>query len=452
MAKREGLSEEEAGRIARYDIFREAAIQAVEENQCEHSDMGEKAEQGISSVKIAVAHHMNDQAETVLMNIIRGSSMKGLCGMQPIRHSHIGSDAIGTEKSSVRSECTIIRPLLCVTRQEVEEYLLQIGQPFITDSTNADVEYTRNKLRNVVVPYLENNMNSNVVRKINDMAASVSEAEAYIAREADKLYEKCVQEDCRSVSIILKELGEETVLQKYIIRRAIGHLSGGLKDVYSTHVESVLGLRDMQVGRRVDIAYSITAMRKYDVIELYKDEDNKGKTNSDSQYVGVGKDMRDSDKSSLAEPNDTEQMEICIDDSRLGNLEIGEKYSVGVNKNAYTEQDGISFLKNIIFERVKTIEKTEKNDYTIYFDYDKIKRRMSLRYRREGDRIVVKSDGSCKKLKKELVDRKVPREYRSKVLLLALEEEILWLTGIRRSESAKVDKDSVRVIKVTIDN
>ena len=110
------MTVEEAGRFVRYKAFEDCASK-------------------VHNARIAVAHHMNDEAETVLMNIFRGSSVKGASGIRPVRDN-------------------IIRPLLCVTRADIEAFLLKEKQDYVTDSTNNDTDYTRNKLRNELIPYI----------------------------------------------------------------------------------------------------------------------------------------------------------------------------------------------------------------------------------------------------------------------------------------------------------
>ena len=158
------------------------------------------------AVKIAVAHHQNDQAETVLMNLVRGSSLRGICGIRPVRDN-------------------IIRPLLCVSRAQIEEYLTLQGLSYVTDSTNEELVYTRNKIRRELIPYLEKNLNPNAVQKLTELADSVLQAEEYIEQQAAGLYEKAVilqpQENPSkpSVKLSVKALvSAPLVLQQYVIR------------------------------------------------------------------------------------------------------------------------------------------------------------------------------------------------------------------------------------------
>ena len=119
IARKNNLTVEEAGRLERYRIFNEIAKKYAYDGKS----------------MISVAHHMNDQAETVIMNMARGTSLKGVRGIVPVRDN-------------------ICRPLLCITRSQIEGYLTAREQSYVTDITNYDNDYTRNAIRNVILPYM----------------------------------------------------------------------------------------------------------------------------------------------------------------------------------------------------------------------------------------------------------------------------------------------------------
>lgn len=122
LAKKQDLSIEHAARKARYEAFAQAARQ-------------------LGASKIALGHHLDDQAETILLNMLRGTRVEGLCGI-PVRRS-------------LNKKVEIVRPLLCITREEVEEYLRENGLSFVTDQTNFDDMYTRNWVRHELLPLLQ---------------------------------------------------------------------------------------------------------------------------------------------------------------------------------------------------------------------------------------------------------------------------------------------------------
>lgn len=202
LAKQLGMSVEEAGRKERYRIFNEAC-------------KGRNA-------RIAVAHHMNDQAETVLMNLSRGTSLKGIGGIRPVRDN-------------------IIRPLLSVTRAEVEEVLKDFNQPYVTDATNLCNDYTRNSLRNVVIPYMTEKVNAHTVENIADAAEELQKNFDFIEAEAKKAYDKHVYV---GDTVVLRLYGEEfaglhEVIRKRVIYKAVHALTQTAKDIYKVHVNAV---------------------------------------------------------------------------------------------------------------------------------------------------------------------------------------------------------------------
>ena len=149
MAKVLKLSEEEAGRKARYEAFEKVSKEIA---------LGEGID--LNKIKIAVAHNKNDNAETILHNLSRGSGISGLKGIL-VKNNNI------------------IRPLLAFSRDEIEEYLCKNNIEYMTDSTNLENEYTRNILRNEVFPVLEKKVNSNVINNIYKSSVIVSEADQY---------------------------------------------------------------------------------------------------------------------------------------------------------------------------------------------------------------------------------------------------------------------------------
>lgn len=403
IARKNGLSEEEAGRKLRYEIFNEIA--------------DSKAAEYNTKACIAVAHHKNDQAETVFMNIIRGSSLKGMCGMKPVRGR-------------------IIRPLLCVKRSEIEQYLASKNITYVTDSTNLDSDYTRNKVRNELIPYIEDNLNGKAVEQLTDMAELVSEAESFIQAQSDELFEKSVVIDDKKESAVIaleKFSGKPVILQKYVILKIIGILAGGLKDVYRTHVESVCALCNMQTGKQVSIAYGLKAVRTYDSVILKKSEL--------------------SDRQALKEACTGQEKHFyeIIDKQTVEDVFAGEKCEILVPEKIYLPEQKKLCCVKFVLEKAENKEICGNNDYTKFFDYDRIKDNLCLRFRQPEDYIVINRTGSKKTLKKELIDRKVLRDMRSRVLLFSAGKEILWAAGLRRSETNLVDSKTDRILKVSIE-
>ncbi|MEG2440662.1 MAG: tRNA lysidine(34) synthetase TilS [Acetivibrio sp.] len=365
-AKENGLSEEEAGRKLRYECF--------------HQVLKEE-----SATKIAVAHNMNDNAETMLFHLARGSGMRGLCGIPPMRDK-------------------IIRPLLCVNRQEIEGYLKEKGQIFCVDATNMKDDYARNRIRHGILPVMEEEINKRTVENMGRAAGLLREAQDYIDKNT-KIALKTIVHFVNGQYLLQVESlkKEEPIIQKEVIRKVILDYAGELKDIDNGHIEQILGLLEMESGKKIHLPYGLEAQREY-------------------ENIRIG-----------SPPQEDECYEFII--SEEGIYEIpGTSWKLGIS----------------IEENHEKLEKIPKNDYTKWFDYDRIGRTISLRNRRQGDCFQVNEQGGMKKLKDYFIDRKIPREKRDRIPLLAHERHILWIIGERSSEGYKITKNTKTILKVRL--
>lgn len=417
IAKERGLTVEEAGRIERYRIFADVAGRCT------------------GNVMIAVAHHMNDQAETILMNMARGTSLRGIRGIVPVRDN-------------------ICRPLLGITRSEIENYLTLRGQSYVTDVTNYDNDYTRNAIRNIIIPYMCGNINKRTVENISSMAADIRETQDYMDRQADKLYEECVKADADknilrlSVDSLKKS---DMVLVKRVIHRCLVELAEKAKDIYSVNVSDIAALMYMQTGKVIHSVYGIHGIREYEYIVLKKNvmqDETKQMVSKIAVDISPLKKMYASKK---------EELVSCA---------LSPAITVDINKKIYTSDAGEIFAESVIFKLIdkktflddkRNIEDKGKNCinnsnyvYAKYYDYDKINKLLDIRFRNSQDDIVISKNGSVKKLKKELIDRKIPSEHREKVLLVCDRNHVLWACGVRRCESYLVEETTKSVLEVSI--
>lgn len=373
-----GLSEEEAGRILRYEAFNQEADR-----------LGE-------NTVIAVAHNRNDVAETFVHNLCRGSGLKGLTGMECVNGR-------------------IIRPVMCLDRSEIEEYLDNRGYEFITDSTNMVSEYTRNKIRNIVLPYLTENINNNSVGHILNAAEELKQAETYMAEITDKMYEKVVTVHNNCIYMDKKVYHDiDDYIKQRIVRKAVGYAAGRLKDITRTHVEDVMALFDRQCGKYVVLPYNIKAYSDYESVVLSTDN---------SQNKGSACELIETDIKGEGT-------------YKYGNF-VFEIQIIEVENNK-------NFIKNL-----ENYLKNEEKLYTKLFDYDKINSAVQIRSRKQGDYLVINHMGNKKKLKNYFSDEKIPGKERDNIPLLADGSHIIWVVGHRISEAYKVGQNTKRVMKVT---
>ena len=360
------MTVEEAGRYIRYNAFEK-----------ELTDNGADA--------IAVAHHLNDQAETVLFNMARGSGIKGLSGIAPSRDR-------------------VIRPLLGVAREQIEEYLNDLGQSYCIDSTNSDTAYSRNGIRGVVIPELERIV-TGAAGHIARAADELREAEEYIAEAADRVYKNAVPEG-KLIIDVLK--AEPRIIQKYVVRHMLSQIYSSLKDIEAVHVEDVIGLCDRQSGRSITLPGGVSARREGGTIVFLK---------RDGDAEGIG-------------------------------AQTGAGLCIGLIRDGITDVPGYGEFE----ARVEKYDKSAdipKGLYTKWFDYDKIINGVLIRKREGGDFITLDPDGKRKKLKKYLIDEKIPLSERDALILLADGSHIIWIAGYRISSHYKVGDETERVLKVT---
>lgn len=354
-AKEHRISLEEAGRILRYQMLREEA------KRC-------------GGAKIAVAHHGDDQAETILHNLFRGSGLRGLGGMAPVNGD-------------------IVRPLLCCSRNEIEEYLEDKGVTYCEDSTNASVDYTRNKLRNIMIPMIVADVNQGAVGHILHTGETVAQADAYLRQVSHKILKEWGKSDHGRIGISLELLTEqELIIQTYLMMDMMEFICGRRKDLTARHVQQVLELLKKEVGARVDLPYALQARKSYE--ELWIENKNIVK--------------------SVSEERKTEQPEVVY------------------SHFPYEKHGGIP-----------------ENQYTKWFDYDKIEGVLSVRNRQTGDYITLK-DEKRKTVKSYMIDEKIPREQRDTIPLLAEGNHILWIVGYRISEYYKVTDKTKQILQVNI--
>ena len=219
LAQKAKMGTEEMGRNIRYQFFEE-----VREK--------EKAQ------KIVTAHHANDNSETVLMNILRGSGTAGLKGIEPIRKN---------EKNVV-----FVRPLLNCTKEEIYEYCKEKNlQPKI-DKSNQENVYNRNKVRNILIPFLEKEWNPNIVATLNRLSELARQENQYIERQTQKAYEDMVLEEGKdSIVLSLKKWnGQDFVIKSRVIRYTINRLLGTTKDIEKIHIEDIIKLCENNVGNK----------------------------------------------------------------------------------------------------------------------------------------------------------------------------------------------------------
>ena len=370
-ADKRRVSEEEAGRLVRYEEF-DAAVKRYGAN------------------KIAVAHNRNDQAETVVLNLCRGSAMKGLCGISPVRDN-------------------IIRPLILCGRQEIENYCIENCIAYRTDASNFEETYTRNKIRLRVFPYLEKEINAKAVEHIADSAALLAEENAFLEKKAQEVWLRALREgkkDCVCLDTAVL-LSEDSVIRRRVFGILAENLKRGRKDFTGKHIESLETLLFKETGAMVDLPYGYRAYRQYGLIRTEK--------------------------------------KYCFADEIFS-------YNIPLDETIYLKEIK-KYVRISLNEDKKVLlalnRCTKAFDYDkIIADCGNEKEEVSfqVRSRLAGDRILLKGVAGSKKVKDYFIDEKVPREKRGRIPIVTAGGRIVWIAGMRASEEFLADVDTKRIL------
>ena len=361
-------SQEEAARLLRYQYLRRIA-----------------AEWG--GAQIATGHHRDDQVETVLLNFLRGAGSGGLRGMKPLNGD-------------------VMRPLLAVSRPEIEAYCEEQGLQPRHDSTNFTTEYRRNRIRLELLPALEESYNPAIREAIWRLASLVGAEHDYICGEAAKLWGK-VATAGDSITIESQGLAALPVaLQRELIRQAIEKKRGALTGISFEHVEKLLTmvLSSGTVGSLLTLPGGLIARKTYTglVVEngvLYQPQPVPAKR--------------------------VEPVALVVP----GSTTIGSS--------------------TIVAELVTALP-LKKGENTAVFDLEKLILPLIVRSRLPGDRFRPRGLNGSKKLKNFLIDHKVPEAVRDDVPIVVDQQEIIWVAGYRQSEHGRIGETTKKILQLSI--
>ena len=329
----------------------------------------------------------------MLFNLIRGSAVAGLGGMRPVRGR-------------------IIRPLLCLTRPQIEGFLKEQGLKYCTDSTNSDNEIARNCIRNKIMPLAEK-INSRAIWHINQNAQYIRDVEDFLKSQAMIRADKYISGAENKVVLSLEGFREENnIIKDYIIRECLFRSAGRLKDITMRHVSSVRELSVKNSGKKVCLPYGIEVVRNFDRLEFSR------VLKADGEENAPGKNPED----------ETEEAGIAAPENGSVLLPDGSEYV-------------FSFDNDIPPDKAR-----EDHRYTKCFDYDKIKGRPCLRPRRKGDYISIR--GGSKKIKQLFIEERIPVSDRDRIYMLCDGSEVMWVPGLRMGERYKVSEETNKIWKV----
>lgn len=336
--------------------------------------------------KIALGHHLNDQAETVLLNILRGSGMEGLKGILPVRDQRF------------------IRPLIDISRPELMEYLKIKDIQYCNDSSNKSLAFLRNRIRMELIPLLKDGYNPQIEKELAQMAQIISRDHKCLDHYTREILDsENIQKNKHYTSFSAGYFARLPEALKYRFVKALleGMTSDG-KGIYYSHIHSVVDLaRQNHTGKQVSLPFGLFAEKQYDIILI-----KKGQTTDKKDY----------------------QYSISIP----GTVDLKERGIIISARQGW--RDEVDFNQRGRF----------------YFDLDEIRGDLTIRNRRPGDWFEPLGTVGRQKVKKLFIDHKIPRPDRNNVAILADEISVLWIENMHLSERVKISQKTSRVLILEI--
>lgn len=371
-AARERLSIEEAARDARYDLYLRTA-------------------KNFSANKVALGHTEDDQAETVLMRLIRGSGLLGLSGIPPVR-------GLGNR--------TIIRPLIETPKRDIINFLQERRYAFRLDETNKSPVYLRNKIRRTLLPLLERKFNPEIRNILCETAANARIDYEYILKMAAKKASVYAKRKKGQVSINLKFQNEDVAIQRIIIRESIKAVKGDLDGVTYGHWQDLERLLAKEKAWSMDLPGDMAVLRRKGHLIIHK------KSDAVKAAAGAGSYLLDIP----------------------GIIEMPE-----IDKT----------IRAAIVKRRPEF-KAQRSRSEEYFDADKLRSPLSIRFRRAKDKIRPLGMARHKRLKQLFIDEKIPSEERGRIPLVLSRGRLIWVCGVKRSQEAAIEEETSRIVRLRL--
>jgi tRNA(Ile)-lysidine synthase len=366
--KKHSLSLEAAAHEVRYDFFLDVA-------------------ESIGAVCIALGHTQDDQVETILMNLVRGTGITGLRGMRPVRKLRSAGGGI----------LVVARPLIEVTRRETEEYCRVHKLNPRIDYSNFSLEYTRNRIRHELVPLLRQ-YNRNIDVTLMRAARVVTDELSFIEPQIYREWDRVVQEQPNGLLIDKEKLlSLHPALQRHLLRKVLGYMLGDITDIESVHIEKIMEALSKPAGKRLSLPRGLFFHVGYHTCLVVR-----GSVNICPLPVLEG-------ESRLNVPGETELPGWLV--------------------------------------RASIAQPVEKGDsFAECLDLDAAGTDLVVRRRKAGDRFQPLGMGEPKRLQDFMVDAKIPRLWRDRIPLVCSPDGIIWVVGWRIAESVKVANGTRKVL------
>jgi tRNA(Ile)-lysidine synthase len=374
----------------------------------------------VGANRIAIGHTRDDQVETILMHILRGTGITGLCGLAPC--SPMAYDSWGMSWPAKQSNLLVIRPLLDITREETTSYCQEHQLEPRIDSSNRSLSFFRNRLRLQLLPLLRQ-YNPSVDQALLRLADIAKEDNAFIEQQASELWDEVARQENNAIYLDRKQIASLPIaLQRQLLRAAVTRLAGDTRDIEAGHIEAARSLLNKPTGKRISLPHGFICQGGYDELVIA------------TPYLIRGKQS---------------QLPPCPFPPLPG------EFSLKVPGK--TVFPGWKVIASIVGERVdslslrgvlSTSEGTCQSNLVADFDLHKTGTELFVRQRRPGDRFQPLGMNMPKKLQEFMVDAKIPRSWRGRIPIVCSPQQIIWVVGWRIDDRVKVTEASKEILRL----
>ena len=350
----------------------------------------DKVAEDYNAQKIALGHNIQDQAETVLLNLLRGSGLEGLKGILPMR------------------EGKFIRPLIEVSRGEIIAFLSKARISCCQDSSNESKIYLRNKIRGELIPYLKEKFNPRIEENLARMAEILRQDDDYIGNSVKEAMKSTYiqNQSNRIISLNIEYIkGLAPAIRSRLFKKILESLNPEKNGFSFSNIKALERLAQVtESGKRISLPLGIEAKREYDSLILERDK-------------------------------------ICL-------KQVDYEYPVNIPGIIHVKETN----RTISIEKTFRDKIDQHNKNKVYLDLDKIQQPVILRNRRDGDRFQPLGMKGRQKIKSLFINQKIPRNKRNEVMLLVDRNSVIWIENIHLSERVKISPQTINILALEIIN
>jgi tRNA(Ile)-lysidine synthase len=386
----------------------------------------------VGANRIAIGHTRDDQVETILMHILRGTGITGLCGLapcSPMAYDRQGmswpASPLSLRAPTCRGNLLVIRPLLDITREETTSYCQEHQLDPRIDSSNRSLSFFRNRLRLQLLPLLRQ-YNPSVDQALLRLADIAKEDSALIEQQASGLWDEVARQEDNAIYLDRKQIASLPIaLQRQLLRAAVTKLAGDTRDIEASHIEAARSLLNKQASKRISLPHGLTCHRGYNELVI-------------TRLPSV-----------IASEARQSQLPPCPFPPLPGEFPLkvpGQTVFPGWNVIASIVRERVASL--LSRDALSTSERTCQSNPVAHFDLHKTGTVLFVRKRRPGDRFQPLGMNMPKKLQEFMVDAKIPRSWRGHIPIVCSPQQIIWVVGWRIDDRVKTTEAGKEILRL----